>query len=136
MSTTVNPQAGKSADDRALLRSWAYVLAVPNINTTAAYFRDKLGFSVDWKRRAEWRLVERGGVRIMLGQCPKAMTPAETGDHNWFAFLDVDDVDALHEEFVERGAIILAPPADKPSGLREMLVGTSDGHRIMVGQRL
>jgi uncharacterized glyoxalase superfamily protein PhnB len=47
------------------------------------------------------------------------------------AYLEVDDVDVLHDEFQKRGAIILQVPADRPWGMREMLCGTPDGHRIM-----
>jgi predicted enzyme related to lactoylglutathione lyase len=50
--------------------------------------------------------------------------------------LHVDDVDALHEEFVQRGALIQQPPADTPHCMREFLVATPDGHRLMIGQDL
>ena len=52
------------------ISAWAFVLAVPDINASAAYFRDVLGFQVQWEDATEWRLVERGGVRVMLGHCP------------------------------------------------------------------
>ncbi|CAN7664015.1 VOC family protein [Variovorax paradoxus] len=50
--------------------------------------------------------------------------------------LHVDDVDALYEEFVRRGALIKQAPADKPHGMREFSVTTPDGHRLMIGQDL
>lgn len=72
----------------------------------------------------------------MLGHSPDAMSPSDTGDHNYFAYLHVDDAQSLHDEFVSKGAIILAPPVDKPHGMREFTVGTPDGHRMMIGQDL
>ncbi len=72
----------------------------------------------------------------MIGHCPNAMPPRETGDHSYFAYLEVDDLDNLHGELTDRGAIILQPPADKPWHMREMLLGTPDGHRLMVGQEI
>ncbi len=72
----------------------------------------------------------------MMGHCPDAMAPSALGDHNYFGYLSVDDADALHKEFVGRGAVILQPPVDKPHGMREFVVGTPDGHRFMVGQDL
>jgi hypothetical protein len=48
---------------------WAFVLAVPDINKSAQYFRDVLGFRISWEGGSNWRLAERDGVRIMLGQC-------------------------------------------------------------------
>ncbi len=116
------------------LRSFSFVLAVPNLERSASYFRHALGFHLEWPEGSGWQLASRGGVRIMMGHCPDAMAPSATGDHSYFGYFNVDDVDALHNEFVSRGAIILQPPADKPHGMREFLVGTPDGHRMMIGQ--
>jgi len=74
---------------------WAFVLAVPDIDKSAQYFRDVLGFRISWENAADWRLAERDGVRIMLGQCPTDMRPSALGSHNWFGYLEVDDADSL-----------------------------------------
>ena len=116
--------------------SFSFVLAVPNLETSAAYFRGALGFRMDWPDGIGWKLATRGGVRIMLGDCPDAMLPSATGDHSYFGYLHVENADALHEELVGRGAIIVQPPSDKPHGMREFLVATPDGHRMMIGQDL
>ena len=70
----------------------------------------------------------------MLHHCPDPMRPADLGNHNYFGYLKVDDVDALHTEFVGRGAIILHPPSDQSWGRREMAIATPDGHRMMIAQ--
>ena len=88
---------------------WAFVLAVPDLERSAAYYREVLGFGVLWEEASEWRLVERDGVRVMLGHCPKDMQPSELGSHNWFGYLEVDDVDALHVEIAGRGATCSSP---------------------------
>lgn len=124
------------SESAANLRSFSFVLAVPDLERNVSYFRDALGFRVEWPEGPDWQLVSRGGVRIMMGHCPNAMAPSATGDHSYFGYLSVDNADALHDEFVSKGAIILAPPADKPHGMREFLVGTPDGHRMMFGQDL
>lgn len=63
--------------------------------------------------------------------------PAEaTGNHSWFIHLLMDDVDAFHREVRERGADILSPPANRSYGLRECILRTPDGHRLVVGQVL
>ncbi len=115
------------------LAPWAFVLAVPDVNKTALYFRDVLGFKLAWEDAPDWRLAERDGVRVMLGHCPGDMRPAELGSHNWFGYFAVDDVDALYAEITARGATS-TPPADKPYGMREIVVTTADGHRIVFGQ--
>ena len=61
------------------------------------------------------------------------MRPAELGSHNWFGYLEVDDIDALHAEITARGASA-TQPTDRPYGIREIVVATGDGHRIVFGQ--
>jgi catechol 2,3-dioxygenase-like lactoylglutathione lyase family enzyme len=112
---------------------WAYVLAVPDIDRSAAYYRDVLGFQVQWEEASDWRLVERDNVRVMLGACPRDMRPSELGSHNWFGYLEVDDVDALYAEISARGATC-SGPKDTHYGMREIVVTTIDGHRIVFGQ--
>ncbi|MBV9784114.1 MAG: VOC family protein [Acidisphaera sp.] len=120
----------------AELRPYAFVLAVPDLTRSAAYFRDALGFSLDWTDASDWRLLSRGAVRVMIGHCPNDIPAGETGSHSYFGYVEVDDLDGLHAEFVARGAIVRQPPADMPWGMREMLVATPDGHRLMFGQQM
>ena len=112
---------------------WAFVLAVPDLQSSATYFQDVLGFRISWEEASDWRLAERDGVRIMLGHCPKDQPPADLGSHNWFGYLSADDVDALYAELTARGAAC-TPPADTHYGMREIVVTTLDGHRIVFGQ--
>jgi catechol 2,3-dioxygenase-like lactoylglutathione lyase family enzyme len=117
------------------IATWAFVLAVPDLDKSAGYFRDVLGFRVQWEESRDWRLVERGAVRVMLGHCPDDMRPADLGSHSWFGYLEVDDIDALRSEITARGATCSAPK-DQPYGMREIVVTTIDGHRIVFGQEL
>ena len=112
---------------------WAHVLAVRDLEKSAAYYRDVLGFDVIWEKADDWRLVQRDGVRVMLGHCPTDMEPRELGSHSLFAYLEVDDVAALHAELAARGAVC-SPPKDTHYGMREIVVTTVDGHRIIFGQ--
>jgi predicted enzyme related to lactoylglutathione lyase len=118
------------------LRPHAYVLAVHDLVGSAAYFRDVLGFTLEWQDEDRWRALSRGQVRVNLGRCPDALPPAGLGDHNYFGFFATDDLDLLHAEIAAKGAIILSPPADKPWGWREMAVATPEGHRMMFAQAI
>jgi catechol 2,3-dioxygenase-like lactoylglutathione lyase family enzyme len=64
---------------------WAFVLAVPDLNRSATYFRDVLGFRILWEELVNWRLAERDSVRVMLGHCPNDLPPADIGSHSWSA---------------------------------------------------
>ena len=113
----------------------SFVLSVPDVERATSYWCDVLGFSLDFSNEG-WRFVTRDICRVMLGENPKAIRPSELGDHSYFAYIDVSNLDAYHDEIAKRDAIILAPPADKPWGMREMMVKTPDGHRVMFGQRI
>jgi len=117
------------------MRAFAFVLAVRDIERSAAYYRDVLGFRILWEDASDWRIAERDGVRLMLGHCPSEIPAAEIGAHNWFGYLEVDDVDAWRNEVVARGAVCSAPK-DQPYGMREIIVTTPDGHRIVFGQEV
>ena len=111
-----------------------YVLAVHDLQREAAYYIDQLGFSLEWEDADNWRGLIRDDVRMMLGRCPGTIPAKDLGDHSYCAFIATPDVNALHREFVERGAEILAEPKDKPWGWREMPVRTPEGFRIMFAQ--
>lgn len=113
-----------------------HVLAVPDAAETAVFFVDKLGFELAPVEDDGWRFLRRGACRVMAGSCPDALHPSKLGDHNYFGYFVVDDIDPLFAEYTARGVEILQPVADKPWGMREFPVRTPDGHRIMFGQDL
>jgi catechol 2,3-dioxygenase-like lactoylglutathione lyase family enzyme len=116
------------------LRAHAFVLAVPDLDSSVRYFVNALGFRPEWRDGDNWQSLVRDEVRLMLGHCPDALPPSDLGDHSYFAYLMVDDVDVLYREFVDRGAIILHAPSDKPWGRREMAIATPDGHRMIIAR--
>ena len=50
------------------------------------------------------------------------------------AYLWVDDVDALHAEFLRSGADLVAPPQLRIYGMKELEVRDLDGYVICFGQ--
>ncbi|MGM9482153.1 VOC family protein [Roseateles sp. NT4] len=111
-----------------------YVLAVPDLARSAAYYRDVLGFTVHDMGDPGWRWLERDACVIMAGECPDATPPAQLGDHSYFAYVQVGAIDALHAEFTAKGAEFIKPLRDEPWGMREFGIRTMDGHRMMFGQ--
>jgi uncharacterized glyoxalase superfamily protein PhnB len=109
------------------------VLAVRDLAASAAFYRDALGFVLDLEVPG-WAFLSRDGFRVMLGECRDAMPASATGDHSYFAYVDVDDVDGLYRELSARGVSRVVEIGDRPWGMREFGVRTPDGHRIMFGQ--
>lgn len=111
------------------------VLAVKDLSKSIAFYRDKLGFTLDFEIEG-WAWLSRGAFSLMLGHCPDEVPARETKNHSLFAYVSVDAVDDLYGEFKERGVDSIGEIADKPWGMREFVATTNDGHRILFGQEL
>ena len=111
----------------------SYVIAVPNLQKSAAFYRDVLGFTIHTISDPGWLFYTSGVCTIMAGECPGAIPAAEIGEHSYFAYLQVADVDALHESARAAGVRICKTLRDEPWQMREFGLVTADGHRIMIG---
>ena len=74
-----------------MIRSHMYVLAVPDLARSSAFYRDVLGFSIHEMGDPGWRMYSRDACRIMAGECRDALPPSQLGDHSYYAYLVVDD---------------------------------------------
>jgi len=113
-----------------------YVLAVPDASATAQFFVDVLGFKPSPVNDDGWRFVSKDNLLVMLGTCPDAIPANQLGDHSYFAYLVVDDVDAYHKIIKTKEAATFSEPTSQPWGMREFGLATPDGHRIMIGQKI
>ena len=111
-----------------------YVLAVPDAQASADFFINVLGFSAVPVGDKGWRFVKKDNCMVMLGSCPDAIHPDKLGDHSYFGYLVVDNVDAWCEELKRKNVEFLSEVSDKPWKMREFGIRTPDGHRIMIGQ--
>jgi uncharacterized glyoxalase superfamily protein PhnB len=119
----------------AALTTIRSVLAVKNLAISVEFYREMLGFSLDFEVPG-WAFLSRDRFQVMLGECGDAMAAHETGDHSYFAYVTVDGIDELYREFAAKRVARVQELSDKPWGMREFGVRTPDGHRIMFGQRI
>jgi len=105
-----------------------YVLAVSDLDASCTFYRDVLGFEVHEIGDPGWRMFARDGCRIMAGHCPDALAPGDLGDHSYFGYFVVDDIDDYYKAVVSRGAETVKTLRDEPWGMREFGIRTSDGH--------
>ncbi|MEO1134070.1 MAG: VOC family protein [Cyanobacteria bacterium J06639_1] len=110
-----------------------YVLAVLDLEASARYYRDVLGFDIQEIGDPGWRFFVKDRCCIMAGECPDATPAGDLGDHSYFAYMLVDDIDRYYDFTRANGAQILKPLRDEPWGMREFAIQTLDGHRIMFG---
>ena len=110
-----------------------FVIAVPDLQKSAAFYRDVLGFTIHPLSDPGWLFYHCGECTIMAGECADATHPSQLGDHSWFAYLQVADIDAFHESVRRAGATISKSLRNEPWEMREFGIVTVDGHRIMFG---
>ena len=112
------------------------VLAVRDLEISTRYYMDVLGFRKDPIDAQGWSFLTRDSFRVMLGECADERPAGELGNHSYFAYWNVEGVDDLFRELEAKGALVSSPPANKPWGLREFLLRTPDGHRIVCGETI
>src|SRR5688500_6577775 len=109
-------------------------IPVGSIVEALAYYRDHLGFEVDWGD-------EEGGIGgISRDDCRIFLTNTwfRSGRGNqppiliWLNLDGIPQVDHLYAEWVSRGATIVSPPERKPWGLYEFTAADPDGNQFRV----
>jgi uncharacterized glyoxalase superfamily protein PhnB len=111
------------------------ILNVKNVTVSLDYYCNTLGFQdvFHWSQAdtPPWTFaqVRRGNFFVYLCQ------GAQGGPGMWM-YLEIaslEDLVALHQEYQAKAAKITEPPADKPWGMREMLIEDVDGHILRIG---
>jgi heme-degrading monooxygenase HmoA/catechol 2,3-dioxygenase-like lactoylglutathione lyase family enzyme len=119
------------------LRSISPFFIVKDLPTSIAYYRDRLGFQVDFQGPPDdeyYAGVSREGAAIML----KTITPDVLPQPNhtrhewarWDAYIYTLDPDALFEEFSRRGATFVKPLSFIDDGLWGFEINDADGYVI------
>ncbi|MCL4673452.1 MAG: VOC family protein [Sphingomonadaceae bacterium] len=120
---------------RARILDFNFVLAVPDAMATARWWVEQMGFG-GMQDLGGWVFVERERFLIMLGSCPDAIPVSDLGDHQYFGYIRLDDLDAYYAEISDKAVEFIKHPTDEPWGMREFAVRTPDGHRVMFGQEV
>ena len=119
---------------KTMIQRSIFVLAVLDLEVSSRFYQDVLGFSIQEIGDPGWRMYVRDDCRIMAGHCPDATPPAELGDHSYFGYFVVSDVEAEYQKVVSHNVEIVKPLRSEPWEMREFGLRTVDGHRIMIGQ--
>ena len=114
-----------------MLKQSIPVLHADDTARAEAFYVERLGFTRRFAYRADEALAdpcyqgfERDGVWLHVSSFPG------DGVAGGVAYLVVEDVDALHEELLGRGAPIALPPTDQTWGNRELYVNDPDGNSL------
>jgi predicted enzyme related to lactoylglutathione lyase len=106
----------------------APLLIVPDVPSTADFYRRILGFKTDGgSATAEYSVVWRDNAAVHLARGERAPTGVRI-------FFWVKDVDALHADVVHRGAAIEVPLETRPYGVRDFSIRDPNGVMVVFGQ--
>ena len=110
------------------------ILFVRDVPASAAFFRERLGFVVDFLYGAPafYGSVSRGAARLHL-RCVRRPNFAELAAREpslIVATIEVSDVRALFAEVSRRGAPVAQEPTRQPWGGTDFLVRDPDGNVI------
>jgi uncharacterized glyoxalase superfamily protein PhnB len=102
-------------------------LSVSDVRATQEYYRDVLGFTISWLWQNDYGAVSNGEAQLYL-------TKDESPIPSTCCCADVEDVDAVYEEYKSKGAKIVSDLETKPWGMREFTIVDPNGHLFRVGQ--
>lgn len=102
----------------------APIFRVTSVQASLAYYTDALGFAPDWG--------DDGLVSVSRDRCTIFLTAWDQGCHGSWVWIGVDDVGALYDELIVRGARIRTPPTNY-SWAFEMQIEDPDGNVLRLG---
>ncbi len=111
------------------------VLAVKNLRAASEFYEMKLGFKSRWADEG-WHCLAREKFVVMLGECVDEKPARDIGDHSYFGYIEVKNINALYQEYKDKGVEIISQLQHQPWGQKEFGIRTIDGHRIMFGETI
>jgi len=115
------------------LRQVTPFLRVPDIGRAVDFFCETLGFELEFKADA-YAFVRRDAVAFRMIE--DEVLPAR-GHGRYTSYVDVDDVDALYQEWKPKLDLLppgdVGPPCDQEYGQRDLTIVGPDGDIIAFG---
>ena len=121
----------------ARVTSIAPQFLVDDLEVAIAYYRDKLGFALDFNYDSFYAGVSRDGLVIHLKKASKLAGDREHRRQNEHldAYVAVTGVEALHQELQTRGARITKPIGERPWACVDFYVEDADGYVLCFSER-
>jgi uncharacterized glyoxalase superfamily protein PhnB len=110
-------------------------IPVADVDQAAAYYRDRLGFTIQWGDEDGGGIggIWKGGCRLFLTNAAFRKGYGNPGPVViWLNLNSENEVEALHGDWSRLGARIVSPPESKPWKLHEFTASDLDGNFIRV----
>ena len=103
---------------------------VDDLGTAITYYREKLGFGLDFSYESFYAGVSRDGFAIHLKCAPKSVSERarRKQEEHLDAYIGVTGVETLHDELRSRGAVIIKPLETRPWSCIDFYVEDADGY--------
>lgn len=127
--------------ERAKLKQVAPSFVVADVVKTAEYYRDALGFEIRgyfFEDPPVFAIVGRDGVEFHFGKIDEGNEMRVNTDirrgigHD--AYIFIDDVQSLFEEFKDKNVEIVEGPVKREYGCIELIVRDCNGFQLVFGQ--
>ena len=111
---------------------------VSNFQASLAWYADRLGFKplFVYGETPFYAHVARDEAILALRQVARPVIDHTAGEDLLSAFIEVSDVNALHDELRAAGAQIRQAPRDEPWAMRSLIVSDPDGNLICFASNL
>ena len=110
---------------------------VDDLDRAIAYYRDRLGFELDFKYESFYAAVSRDGFAIHLKDAPKlAADRAHRKQHEHLdAYIAVSGIQGLFSELQRRGADVIKPLEERPWACVDFYVEDPDGYILCFSEQ-
>ena len=127
----------RSNPDSFRARALNASLTVGDLETSLAWYRDVLGFTIDKRHERNGKLIGvslvAGDVRILLNQDDFARgKDRPKGEGFSLQIVTAQDIDAIAQRIRDHGGVLASEPADMPWGARVFRVQDPDGFRFAI----
>ena len=126
-----------TARSAAQITGIAPQLLVDNLDRAIAYYRDSLGFELDFQYESFYASVTRDGFAIHLKQAEKLVADrAHRKQHEHLdAYIAVSNIRGLFRELQTRGADVIRPLKEEPWACLDFYVEDPDGYILCFSER-
>jgi len=121
------------------LTSSATMLIASSVRRSAEFYRDKLGFTIDFiyegheTGQPNHAVVRRDGIEVHFESYEHEGMEIPHCEVKCGVYFTVADVDGIFDEFIDRGAAPLSPPTDQSYGIRDFKIFDPDGYQLVFG---
>ena len=117
--------------------------AIPNVfvkdfQAALAYYTGPLGFRplFVYGEMPFYAHVARDEAILAIRRVDRPVIDHTVGEDLLSAFIEVSDVNALHQALLVAGAYVRQPPRDEPWAMRSLIVSDPDGNLICFASNL